>query len=188
MKPLANVLTTLAAGLVLAAAPSPASLQHSDANDRHSESEAKDLKSIEHLIEELYLAYCFDPGEPFDAKRFDEFFMSDAIFVQPVASSSSRKIDSLAKFYADFENFIESLRAQQQGIYEDILNTRSDVYGDIAHSYVVFQPRNDDSGVAPSTRGMDSYQLVKVGESWRIASMTTQFESQDLPMPERFLH
>jgi len=34
---------------------------------------------------------------------------------------------------------------------------------------------------------MDSYQLVKVEESWRIVSMTTLFESKDFPLPERFL-
>ena len=187
MKPLAHALTTLVAGLVLAAVSPHASLQASPATDRTSKAEAKELESIEHLIVKLYLAYCFDPGEPFDAERFEKFFMPNAIFVQPVAPSAPRKIDSLAKFYSDFEGFIESLRVREQGIYEDILNTRTDVYGDIAHCYVVFQPRNDDAAAAPNSRGMDSYQLVKVGESWRIASMTTQFESEDLPMPDRFL-
>ena len=151
---------------------------------------AKDLEAVEQIdrtLKKLYAAFSFAPGESFNRERLDPFFMPNAGFVQPAASNATRQIDNIDKFYSDFEIFVESARVQELGIEETILHSRTDFYGDIAHSYVIFQPSFGDEVNPPNSRGMDSFQLIKSAGTWRVASMTTKFESDEQSIPERFL-
>ncbi len=149
--------------------------------------ESEEAEPIDRTLEELYAAFSFAPGESFDRERFERFFMPNAVFVQPAGADASRQIDDLDKFYSDFETFVASARVQTHGIHELILFHRTDFYGDIAHSYVVFQPSFGDEVIPPNSRGMDSFQLIKSAGTWKVASMTTRFESAELSIPERFL-
>ena len=50
--------------------------------------------------------------------------------------------------------------------------------------FVVFEGFVPADGGAV-TRGLDSIQLVRTEEGWRLVSFTTQYENEDLRLPER---
>ena len=57
------------------------------------------------------------------------------------------------------------------------------------HAFVAFEgfhPGDGPEGPAV-TRGLDSLQLVRTAEGWRLASFTTQYEGDGLELPARFL-
>jgi hypothetical protein len=73
----------------------------------------------------------------------------------------------------------------RQGFSERIVATRVDAFGHIGHAYVTFE------GYVPGdtttrTRGVDSIQLILTGDDWKVASFTTQFENDSLPLPPSF--
>ena len=177
--------TALSAGLIGLTLLLPDSPE-SPAGAASSSVQGTDHEAITDMLEQLYLAFGFHPGASFDEARFEEFFLDGASFVQPTSPDTPRAIDSLATFYSDFGGFVASARVQQHGIYEDILKLHCESAGDLAHAWVVFQPRYGDEPIQPFSRGLDSYQLVQVDGRWRVAS-TTLFERPEHPLPERFV-
>ncbi len=143
--------------------------------------------SLEATLDALYSAFTHGPGEKLKQAELEALFLPSAVFVQPARPGAERKVDNLEVFLADFRAFLETPDVQRGGIAEHILASRIDQFGDIAHAYVAFQPVYGAGAQARAMRGLDSFQLVRTDGRWRVVSMTTQFESEDQVLPERFV-
>ncbi|MFT5286850.1 MAG: hypothetical protein ACI8TQ_003025 [Planctomycetota bacterium] len=143
--------------------------------------------TVKGTLDALYEAFSFQPGEAFSTELLSLFFLPQAIFVQPTTPGQTRTIDDLDKFFADFEIFVNSESIQERGIYEDILKTHIQSFGDIAHAMVTFQPRHAEPSDLPKARGVDSFQLVEIDGEWWVVSMTTKFENKQQPLVSPFV-
>ena len=89
------------------------------------------------------------------------------------------------RFSSGFRAWILTSPQRENGFHERSVHVRADVFGKVAHAYVVFE------GFAPGdgrtkTRGLDSIQLVLDGEQWRVVSFMTQFADAENVVPPRF--
>ena len=72
--------------------------------------------------------------------------------------------------------------AQREPFYETSLCTRVDVFGGIAMAWSSYAARRAPDQ-PPFERGINSFQLVRTADGWRIVSVTWATESATLPLP-----
>ncbi len=145
-------------------------------------------KTPDGLIDALYECVSFGPGEECDYERMKTIFLPGCTFVMPPGRGEKRKIAHLEDFFADWRKFIaETKEVKEFGFDERIANRRTDQFGDIAHSYVVFEVRFDADSRFPLARGVDSMQMVRIDGRWWVTSINTQFVRPNTPLPRRFL-
>lgn len=113
-------------------------------------------------------------------------FADGAVFVAPIGDGKKPRAVGVEEFLSDFQAYVASDAVRDTGLHERILRARIDVYGRIAHAFVVFEGFRPGEDAAQS-RGLDSIQLVLDGERWLVVSFTTQYESPQRPLPARFL-
>lgn len=145
----------------------------------------EEVRTIDGVLDTLYRSVSFGPGEEGDWKLLRSLLIEDAVFVQPPRGDVPRIWDT-DEFVQDFKDFIASSPAKERGFHERIVARRTDTFGTIAHSYVVFESRFEEEG-EPVGRGLDSIQLVKHEGRWWVVSITTAFETPNQPLPKRFL-
>lgn len=144
-----------------------------------------EIAAIDGTLEELYRSFCFDAGGQPDWDGMRSLFADGASFVAPVREGDTPRAVGADEFLRDFRAWIAGSEIGGTGRHERIVRTRIDLFGEIAHAYVTFEGRVPASGKVV-TRGLDSIQLVKDRERWLVASFSTQYESEDAPLPARF--
>ena len=146
-----------------------------------------DYESIAGLITGLYESVSFDPGETPDWNLVRSFFLPEAVVVFAARGSRPTQVMDLDGFIADFVTFYDDADIATRGFWETVAGTEVVLYGNIAHAFVVFEPRRGPERDGPTTPGIDSLELVQHDGRWWVAAITTQFSSQALPIPARFL-
>ena len=146
---------------------------------------ADDRAQVRAMLVELYAAFSFDAGAEPDWATQRRLYLSGAVFVPPIRQGRDPRADDTEQFLSDFRDFATSEPTRTTGFHERIVGARIEVFGGIAHAFVAFE------GFVPgdpkvSTRGLDSLQLVRDGDAWRLVSFTTQYESDALSLPGRF--
>jgi hypothetical protein len=147
---------------------------------------ADDRQAIERLLLELYAAVSFGPRGGPDWEKFGTLVRADAIFIQAERGETETRHMSLEEFREDWRSFMTSTSVGERGFRETLIRHQTAVFGNVAHSFVVFEPRVGSGDDRPLTLGVDSIQLVKDRGRWWIVSITTQFETRELKVPERF--
>lgn len=155
-------------------------------NSADLSAEKSDVVALRATLDELYRAFCFDAGGQADWNAMVQLFAEGAAFVAPVVEGRAPKAVGTEQFLHEFKEYVASDAVRSTGLHERILNVRLDVYGCIAHAFVAFEGFEPGSARI-LTRGLDSLQLVRDGEHWKVASFTTQYESEKDPFPGRFL-
>jgi hypothetical protein len=144
------------------------------------------FQTVHSVIEDLYAAVSFDPGESPDWDRVRSFFLPEAVVVVAPRGTSPAQVMDLDAFIADFETFYDARDIATHGFRETVAGTEVTEYANIAHAFVVFEPRIGPRRDGPTVPGLDSIDLVRMDGRWWIASITTQFSSEEAPIPERF--
>lgn len=142
------------------------------------------LETPEGLIQEIYDLVTFPAGTTPDWDAVRDLFIPEAIVVLRT-SRDGATVFSVDGFVQDFVTFIDQANVQESGFTERILDTRSFVWGDIAHVLVLFDSDIPGDGREPRA-GIDSFQLIKRDGRWWIASITNERPSADRPLPEVF--
>lgn len=143
--------------------------------------------TIDGLVDALYAAVSFGPGETGDWERVREILLPNAIIIQPFKEEVGPTVLDVDGFIEDFRHFIATSRAGAEGFHERIAARRVQEFGEIAYVSVVFEPSYGDGSEQAAGRGVDMIQLVRHAGRWWIASILTQFETEDTPMPPLFL-
>jgi len=146
-----------------------------------------EFKTVDGVIDTLYKSVSFGPGGECDWKMLEQIFFPGAIFIQPPKRGEKRKVIHLKGFFADFQDFIKNSDVKKTGFWESVTNRTTDEFGDVAHSYVIFEARVEKDSPNHVGRGMDSIQLIRVDGRWWVSSINTQFERANIKLPKRFL-
>ncbi len=112
-------------------------------------------------------------------------FARGAGFVAPIRPGRPAHATDADTFELEFRAFIASSEVSQ-GLHERIVQRRVEVFDTIAHAWVLFEGFAPGSDGIAITRGLDSIQLIFTGGRWLVASFTTQYASDEAPVPERF--
>jgi len=76
---------------------------------------------------------------------------------------------------------------QREGFWEKEIARRVDQFGNIAHIFSVYETSVSDKESPPVARGINSVQMLKRDDQWKIAGIVFQIEQPDLPIPAEYL-
>lgn len=73
------------------------------------------------------------------------------------------------------------------GFHETELHRVTEQYRQIAQAFSTHESRNKADDPEPTSRGINSFQLMNDGERWWVVSIYWQSEGEHNPIPERYL-
>lgn len=138
------------------------------------------------VLDELYVAFNFDPGAEPDWATQRRIYLEGAVFVPPMRAGSAPRADDTEAFLAGFRDYVNSEPYRTTGFHERIIGVRAEAFGGVAHAFVAFEGFAPGDGVT-RTRGLDSLQFVRAGDTWKLVSFATQYEGAGLALPPRFV-
>lgn len=181
-----NLLRLLALAVLLGGCrAAPADTRSSDVVEPERSDHDESARAIELTLEQLYAAFDFGPDGEADWDGMRALFAPGAVFYAPIGPSGSAQGVDAERFLADFQAWSRESPDVRDGLHERIDATRVEHLGAIAHAWVTFTGFVPGSG-EERTQGVDSIQLVRVGETWKLASFTSHFASEEAPLPARF--
>jgi len=143
----------------------------------------EDVRSIDAIIAAVYDVIS-GPAGPRDWNRFKSLLLPECRLM-PV----SHPPDGQAAYRAlDAETYIQRAEPAfaKQGFFETGVANRVEEFGSIAHVFSTYESRHEQ-GAAPFARGINSFQLVKLGDRWWVASIMWDAERPDVPIPGKYL-
>ncbi|MDH3215808.1 MAG: hypothetical protein OEN01_05880 [Candidatus Krumholzibacteria bacterium] len=132
-------------------------------------------------VAELYRLVTFEAGSTPDWAQVASLFIDEAVIVLRT-SRENTTVFSVKGFVDDFIQFIERADAGETGFVEEIVSTKSMVFGDIAHVLVLYEASIPGSP-RPPQQGVDSFQLIKKDGRWWIVAVTNELPTTDKPVP-----
>ena len=74
-----------------------------------------------------------------------------------------------------------------KGFFERPVANRLLVYGNIAHVWSTYETREASNQEKPTARGVNSFEMVRVGSEWKVQSILWEKEDAAHPIPPQFL-
>jgi hypothetical protein len=73
------------------------------------------------------------------------------------------------------------------GFFEHPIANRVEHFGDIAHVFSTYESRHASSDEKPFARGINSFQLVRSGDDWRVLTIFWPEEDAAHPIPPAYI-
>jgi hypothetical protein len=143
---------------------------------------AADSDSIESLTRAVYDAIS-GPAGPRDWPKFRALFADGARLISirtanGVSTPNVMTPDEYAtRAGANFE---------KNPFYESESARRVETFGAIAHVFSTYESRRAP-GEKPFARGINSFQLVKTAQGWKVMTILWDSEREGNPLPEKYL-
>lgn len=144
--------------------------------------QAADSDSIEAAVKATYQSIS-GPAGPRDWPRFRTLFTDGARLVSiRVANGVPSPIVMTPEEYitragANFD---------KTPFYEAEVCSRVETFGNIAHVFSTYESRRAP-GEKPFARGINSFQLVKTAQGWKVLTILWDSEREGNPIPEKYL-
>ena len=137
---------------------------------------AADGDSIDSVIKAVYEVISGPAGTPRDWARFKALFADGArlIPIRPTGPAVLTPDD-----YAEHAKPI----FEKTAFYESELSRHLETFGNIAHAFSTYESRHAP-GDKPFARGINSFQLVKVGDTWKVMTILWDTERPNNPLPQ----
>ena len=141
-----------------------------------------DEEAIHQAVLNAYKVIGFKKGSQPDYEAFKKYFLPDAQLIN--YRNDSLSIINLDQFLGGYKKLVDS--GHIKSFYEEEIFGRTDQYGRVAQRISSFRTymNNTDS---VTDRGVNSFQLVKTPEGWKVTSVIWDVEKQSLPIPQHYL-
>lgn len=121
-----------------------------------------------------------------DWGRFRSLFVRDARLIRVVHDDPRPGDVATQSFDLDsFEVFYES-EIRTGDFYEREVARRVESFGRITHTFSTYESRREEDGPT-FQRGLNSIQLFRGGDGWRIVTILWDYERPGSPIPDRYL-
>ena len=140
---------------------------------------AADTDSIDSVIKAVYEVISGPAGTPRDWVRFKALFADGARLI-PVRAAGPTVLSP--------DDYAEHAKPifEKAGFYETELARKLETFGKIAHAFSTYESRHAP-GEKPFARGINSFQLVKMGDTWKVMTILWDSERPGNPIPEKYL-
>lgn len=148
---------------------------------------AGDVETIDAIVSAVYESISGPSDEPREWERFRSLFIPGARLIPTGPGPDGEGEVRIAVWSVD--DYIEQADPffQEMGFYEKELARRTERYGNLAHVFSTYESRLNPESPEPFQRGVNSFQLVHDGERWWIVTIFWRGESDDAPLPQRYL-
>jgi hypothetical protein len=150
-----------------------------------------DVDSVDHLIASLYDVVSGPAGQR-DWERFRALFLPDGRIVSLVPESAAKK-DAPARLgdaiFLTPDMFEQRNDAyfKENGFFERSIATRSEEFGSLVEVWSTSEIRDAKDDAQPSSRGIDSFQILHAHGRFWIASLLFDHERPGLTLPAKYL-
>jgi hypothetical protein len=148
------------------------------------ETDKSDVSSIDAIIKTVYESITFREGEEPDLDRFRSLFIANASFIR-ITPDGVNKMD-LGAFISSFSNRIDT--GAMKSFSESEISRKTHSFGSIAQVWSTYKKGINTEDPVSFGRGINSIQLFNDGKRWWITSIIWQDETNDNPIPEKYLH
>ncbi|MEO1583021.1 MAG: nuclear transport factor 2 family protein [Planctomycetota bacterium] len=145
-----------------------------------------DEAAIDRIIADLYASISGPVAQERNWDAFDSVFTQDARLAAwfPQLDGSVAEMKMTPSEYKERSGPM----LVASGFSETEVNRELDVYGSIAHAFSTYRGEYTDARGEPrAIAGINSIQLVKTNDGWRVHSLIWQQAGDALPIPERYL-
>jgi hypothetical protein len=134
----------------------------------------------EATVATLWRAMSNAPGKSADALTLHRIFHEDAV----IFGSRYKNADPVLR-RSEAKKFLEAFgQAEETGFYECEIARTMQVHDRFATVYSVVESRTDAAAKAPDFVGVNSLQLYRVGQDWKILSLYYHVGPTDMPVPK----
>jgi hypothetical protein len=143
---------------------------------------AADTDSIDSVMKAVYEVISGPAGAPRDWARFKALFADGARLI-PVRTT--KEGTAPAVMTPDEYEKRGTAIFEKTAFYETELSRRQEQFGNIAHAFSTYESRHAP-GEKPFARGINSFQLVKINDTWKVMTIFWEAERPDNPIPEKY--
>jgi hypothetical protein len=142
----------------------------------------EDVKSVDGIIAALYDVISGPPG-PRDWDRMKSLMLPEARFMPVVHRPDGQEVYRVT----DADGYIARSGPffLKEGFFETGVANQVEQFGNIAHVFSTYESRHEKGG-QPFAKGINSIQLVKLGDRWWVASIMWDQERPGLTIPEKY--
>jgi hypothetical protein len=143
---------------------------------------AADADSVESVVRAVYDVIS-GPAGTRDWTRFRALFADGARLISMRAGDTG-----VVPVVMTPEDYVKRAGAnfEKSPFYESELSHRLESFGSIAHVFSTYESRRAPTE-KPFARGINSFQLVKDGQSWKVMTILWDSEREGNPIPEKYL-
>lgn len=146
---------------------------------------AKDVASLDNIMEALYASISGEKGELRDWDRFRYLFIKEARLM-PTSKDQQGKIGyrimSPDEYVSRSGKWLE-----ENGFHEVEISREVVEYGSLVHVFSTYESYRSKSDESPFARGINSIQLMNDGDRWWIIQIYWLGETKEMPLPTEYL-
>lgn len=146
----------------------------------------RDTVGVDEIIAALYETISHEPGARPDWERMRRIFADGARLIPPAGRDGVPMRLSLDEFRERVEESIEA-QGGSKGFREVEVARRTEAFGRVLHAWSTYESRRTTEDELPFARGINSIQMVRTGDGWRIVTVLWDAETPESPIPERYL-
>ena len=145
-----------------------------------------DVASLDAIITGAYDGISGPAGKKRDWDRERSLYYPGARLI-PTAKPGAN--DCLAPQILDVDGFTARVEPYftEHGFFEKEIARHTEQFGHIAHVWSTYESRHSEDDPEPFMRGINSIQLFYDGDRWWIVNIYWQQESDEDPIPEKYL-
>jgi hypothetical protein len=143
---------------------------------------APDDTAIKKAVDEAYAALGFKPGEQPRYDSIQHYFIPQAQLIDFITDTA--QILSISDFVKAYKNYVQSTKItsfNEQEIYG-----HTDQFGNIAQRISSYKTYINSADIVKE-RGVNSFQLIKTPQGWKVSSIIWDVEKTGLPIPSAYL-
>lgn len=145
----------------------------------------QDVGTPDAIIAALYNTISGPAGELRNWDRFRTLFLPEARLM----ATGKRPDGMMGKRIMVVEDYIKVSGPflEKDGFFENEISRKTDQYGSVVQLFSTYESRRNIKEEKPFMRGINSIQLWFDGKRWWILTVFWQAESEDNPIPEKYL-
>jgi hypothetical protein len=162
-----------------------ASLEAAASESPQTSTYAEDVSSLDNILAALYDVISGEADEARDWDRFHYLFIPEARLMPSLPTPDGRMECSVMS-PTDYANNAGGWLVEN-GFFEKEIHRSVEEYGSLVHAFSTYESYRSEADEAPFARGINSIQLMNDGQRWWIVSIYWLGESEDWPLPDRYL-
>lgn len=143
-----------------------------------------DDSAITKAVHDAYAAISFKEGEKPRYGEIKNYFIPEAQLIN--FRTDTAQVTNISQFIDPlYKGFIESNHVHL--FYEEEIFGKTEQFGRVAHrisTYVTYLNTKDK----PEERGVNSFQLIKTKDGWKVSSIIWDVEKPALKVPDYYLN
>jgi hypothetical protein len=144
-----------------------------------------DVQSIDATIKSLYDVISGPAGQKRNWDRMRSLFSPEARLI----ATGKRQDGSMGRRVMSVEEYIKLSGPvlEKDGFFETEISRKTDQYGAVVQVFSTYESKRTATDPKPFMRGINSIQLWNDGKRWWVLSVFWQAETEENPIPEKYL-